>query len=590
MTTPLLGIAELTQTQNNKYITLNTGTRILEQGAQFFGNIIDKDLAAPPGSPVDGDAYIVAAGASGAWTGWANRIAIYSGTGWISITLGTKSRALAWVADESLQYQWSGTAWGVFSSYDFIGSCLLATTANITLSGEQTIDGTLTSASRVLVWKQTTGSQNGIYNTAAGAWTRAADFNISAEVSPGCVIPVESGTLYGDKLFMLTTNGPITLGSTTLTFSIIGGIGALFNVVEDTTPQLGGDLDGNTFEIILTNNKGYKAKTAAGVAKTLAIVTAADVATFGDASVATQILGSSINIGAATGTSFQGIIGNVTPAAGTFTTLTASGILSIDDTTDATSTTSASIHADGGIAAVKKGLFGTGVNVSAVVGFIQNYFGGNFTSNGGDAFANKQLFEGTLTGVSGDTTLLAGTQFSNSITTQSASQTIANVSQLYIVRPTITIGTDTITDAATVTITNAPTAGATNNALLIISGNLELRGGQFGYGVGAGGEVTQGAGSGKATGVTLSKQTGQITMNNAALAADAIVSFTLTNTKISANDYLHVQHISAGTVGAYNAVAVCASGSAVITVTNISTGSKSEAIVLKFSLLKSAIT
>ena len=79
-------------------------------------------------------------------------------------------------------------------------------------------------------------------------------------------------------------------------------------------------------------------------------------------------------------------------------------------------------------------------------------------------------------------------------------------------------------------------------------------------------------------------------MNNAALAADAIVSFTLTNTKISANDYLHVQHISAGTVGAYNAVAVCASGSAVITVTNISTGSKSEAIVLKFSLLKSAIT
>ena len=53
----------------------------------------------------------------------------------------------------------------------------VGTTANITLSGEQTIDGILTSADRVLVKDQTTTSQNGIYVSAAGAWTRATDFD-----------------------------------------------------------------------------------------------------------------------------------------------------------------------------------------------------------------------------------------------------------------------------------------------------------------------------------------------------------------------------------------------------------------------------
>ena len=48
-------------------------------------------------------------------------------------------------------------------------ACDLATTGNITLSGEQTIDGTLTSGSRVLVWQQTTASQNGVYTSASGS-------------------------------------------------------------------------------------------------------------------------------------------------------------------------------------------------------------------------------------------------------------------------------------------------------------------------------------------------------------------------------------------------------------------------------------
>lgn len=106
----------------------------------------------------------------------------------------------------------------------------------------------------------------------------------------------------------------------------------------------------------------------------------------------------------------------------------------------------------------------------------------------------------------------------------------------------------------------------------------------IGYATGAGGSVIQG--TSKATGVTLSKATGTITLHNAALAADAIVSFTLTNTAIAANDLLVINHISGGTTGAYTFNAACGAGSAVISVANRSAGSLSESPVLQFALIK----
>ena len=106
----------------------------------------------------------------------------------------------------------------------------------------------------------------------------------------------------------------------------------------------------------------------------------------------------------------------------------------------------------------------------------------------------------------------------------------------------------------------------------------------IGYATGAGGTVTQG--TSKSTGVTLSKVTGEITMHNAALAADTVVRFTLSNTAIAAGDHVVIQHVSGGTVGAYAVTAVAAAGSATVYVTNRSAGSLGEAIVLKFSVIK----
>lgn len=93
---------------------------------------------------------------------------------------------------------------------------------NITLSGEQTLNGFLTSASRVLVTDQTLGEDNGIYITAAGAWARATDYdgNPDSEIANGDIIHVNEGTSLKNKYkYLNVTQGAITVGVTSLLYS-----------------------------------------------------------------------------------------------------------------------------------------------------------------------------------------------------------------------------------------------------------------------------------------------------------------------------------------------------------------------------------
>ena len=130
-----------------------------------------------------------------------------------------------------------------------------------------------------------------------------------------------------------------------------------------------------------------------------------------------------------------------------------------------------------------------------------------------------------------------------------------------------------------------PVIGEATGTSLSTTGNQVISGtGKQGYATGSGGVVTQL--TSKATGVTLSKSTGQITLNAAALAASTTVSFTLTNTVIEAGDILVMNHISGGTAGSYLLNAQSAAGSASINVRNISLGSLSEAIVIAFAVIK----
>lgn len=112
------------------------------------------------------------------------------------------------------------------SGLDVKQSVRAATTANITLSGTQTIDGVALSAGdRVLVKDQSTASGNGIYVVAAGSWSRATDADSSAEVSAGMFTFVEEGTANADSGWVLTTDGTITLGTTSLAFAQFSGAG-----------------------------------------------------------------------------------------------------------------------------------------------------------------------------------------------------------------------------------------------------------------------------------------------------------------------------------------------------------------------------
>lgn len=126
---------------------------------------------------------------------------------------------------------------------DWKQSVRAATTANITLSGTQTIDGvSVIAGDRVLVKDQSSGASNGIYVVAAGAWARSADADSSAEVTASMSVMVEEGTTNGDTQWRLTTNNAITLGTTALTFTQIGA-GVSY------TQSTGISISGNTIAV-----------------------------------------------------------------------------------------------------------------------------------------------------------------------------------------------------------------------------------------------------------------------------------------------------------------------------------------------------
>ncbi len=115
---------------------------------------------------------------------------------------------------------------GIAQGLHWKESCDIATTANITLSGTQTIDGVaIVADDRVLVKDQSTGSQNGIYVCAAGAWSRATDLDAAAEF-PGAAVFVREGSANADSGWVCT-NDAVTVGTTAVVFAQFTGAGQI---------------------------------------------------------------------------------------------------------------------------------------------------------------------------------------------------------------------------------------------------------------------------------------------------------------------------------------------------------------------------
>lgn len=157
-----------------------------------------------------------------------------------------------------------------------------ATTANITLSGAQTIDGVaVVAGNRVLVKNQTTKHDNGIYDAASGSWSRSTDADANDEVTAGMFTYVSEGTTQATTSWVLNVTGAVTLGSTDLTFGQFSATGAV---------AAGAGLlkTGNTIDLVSSDNSLTITSDNAVVAANHGGSTHASLQAYADADITTH--------------------------------------------------------------------------------------------------------------------------------------------------------------------------------------------------------------------------------------------------------------------------------------------------------------
>lgn len=131
-------------------------------------------------------------------------------------------------------------------------ACAAASVANLTLSGEQTIDGVaLETGDRVLVKDQSTGSQNGVYVVDTGPWERAPDMSATSDVAQYTRVYVGGGTANGSTEWVLTTASPI-IGTSALVFEESTASIADLSSKLDTADFTGAAIVSKTFATGLT--------------------------------------------------------------------------------------------------------------------------------------------------------------------------------------------------------------------------------------------------------------------------------------------------------------------------------------------------
>lgn len=133
MTTTHLALPELTASQSQKHVTHNEALFYLDSVVQL--SVLDKDLTSPPGSPSEGDRYIVGGSATGDWASKDDQIAIYDGSGWVFMV--PNDGWFCWIEDETEIYFYSSSSWSALG--DILGSDYLPL-AGGTMTGSLTFE------------------------------------------------------------------------------------------------------------------------------------------------------------------------------------------------------------------------------------------------------------------------------------------------------------------------------------------------------------------------------------------------------------------------------------------------------------------
>jgi hypothetical protein len=241
-----------------------------------YDNFDDRYLGAKASAPsVDNDGDPLVDGALYFDT-TANDMYVYDlgNTTWVTVSNSAASAAAAAseaaaAASEAAAAISAATASAAASGIFWKAPVVVASTANLTLSGEQTIDGVLTSASRVLVKNQTAPAENGVYVTAAGAWARSTPLDTWDE-HVGAAVIISQGSTQADTAYLCTVDAGGTLGTTDVTWTLFGSGGL----------TAGNNLsDVSSAATSFSNIKQAASETATGVVE---LATAAEVATGSD--------------------------------------------------------------------------------------------------------------------------------------------------------------------------------------------------------------------------------------------------------------------------------------------------------------------
>ena len=173
---------------------------------------------APTTNLTNGDAWSTSAGFFFRRSGATKTFAELEGAAFTGACSFASTVALAADPTTALQAATKQYVDNIATGLKIKAAAVRATTADIALSGEQTIDGTLTSASRILVRSQTAPAENGIYTTGAGAWTRTTDMDAWDAEVPGALVYVSSGSTLAGKRYYCTSAAGGTLNTTAITW------------------------------------------------------------------------------------------------------------------------------------------------------------------------------------------------------------------------------------------------------------------------------------------------------------------------------------------------------------------------------------